>query len=589
MKPIGALIGMLCLCATLWAQNYTVVWHSVEASEKKSAEWLPIPQVFSTESAAITYVQSWVPQWQSKGYIAASIDSIYVENNRYEVYVHRGDKYQWASLRLDSLPAAIQAQFQYIQTSKTPQKVSPSIIAAITEKTLQWSENNGYPFAIVSLEVASTTPDIVASFRWDKGSLQKLDSINIEGDVKISRNVLLQYLDLKQGDRYQEKKLRSITGRLNNLSYLQEDAPSKMVFHPHKNQLNIYIKERKSNSLSALVGLLPNSVETGKFLLTADAACIFQNILGNGEYMHVTYQNLQYRSPRFKATLNYPYLLQTTLGIDATFDLFKKDTAFRRTSYQAGLRYQFSADDYVRLFFQGQSNRLGNIDTQYVKTHKRLPDNADASVIGGGIEIALSRLNNRMNPIKGFEAKFSASVLQRRVLLSEEILALKDSAAFDYRSLYNTYTARTKQWQLIASSSYYFPMSRMLVGKLAYQGALLSGKGVFKNELYQIGGFRLLRGFDEQSIYANQYHVATAELRLLLDAMSYVYLFSDNGYVQSQYVNHQSEDIYNGQGAGAALQTKSGLFSIGYALGRYRDNPFSFRQSKIHFGYVTYF
>jgi hypothetical protein len=46
---------------------------------------------------------------------------------------------------------------------------------------------------------------------------------------------------------------------------------------------------------------------------------------------------------------------------------------------------------------------------------------------------------------------------------------------------------------------------------------------------------------------------------------------------------------YNGFGLGTTLETKSGLFTISYALGRSDQNTVQFRQSKIHFGYVAYF
>ena len=99
----------------------------------------------------------------------------------------------------------------------------------------------------------------------------------------------------------------------------------------------------------------------------------------------------------------------------------------------------------------------------------------------------------------------------------------------------------------------------------------------------------MLRGFDEQSIYANQYELLTLGLRFLLDRNSYVYLFSDNGYVQSYYNGYGKEGLYNGFGLGTTLETKTGLFSISYALGRSDTNPIQFKQSKIHFGYLAYF
>lgn len=591
MKRVLAFFFGWLSCAFSLAQSYTVSLHSVEGRDNLLQAQAKIPASFSSGRDAYEYIRQLAPALQTQGFLAASVDSISIAESHYEAFVFLGDEYKWATVDMDSLPQEMLSQNGYSRVQWQGKKLDPKIIGRISEKTLEWAEQNGYPFATVWLDISEENkPDgITAAFRWSKGAFQTLDSINIEGDVKISRKYLLRYLDMKQGELYNEKKLRTISSRLNDLAFLQEARPWQMDFKQTDNQLNIFLKEKKANNLSAILGLLPNNVETGKLLLTADAAFLFQNILGNGEYINITYQNLQYKSPRFKANVVYPYLFNTPVGLDATFDLFKKDTAFRRTTFQGGLRYHLNATDYVRIFYQNQSNRLGVIDTNYIKANKQLPQDADISAKGGGIELAISRVDNRINPRRGFEVKISGTVLQRQVRKSDEVLGLTDASGFDYAALYDSFAQRTHQVFLNVQAGYYFPLAKKIVLKTSYNGAYMDGGILFRNELYQIGGFRLLRGFDEQSIYTNQYHVAVVELRLLLDRNSYFYLFSDNGWVQSRYSGYANDDVYNGFGLGTTLETKSGLFSISYAVGRHEGNPVQFRQSKIHFGYAAYF
>ncbi len=124
---------------------------------------------------------------------------------------------------------------------------------------------------------------------------------------------------------------------------------------------------------------------------------------------------------------------------------------------------------------------------------------------------------------------------------------------------------------------------------MGYVGGYIAAPRVFQNELFQIGGFRLLRGFDEQSIFANQYHIAVAELRIKFTQNSYAYLFSDNGWVQTKFNAYNRESFYNGFGVGTTLETKTGLFSIALALGRSDFIPLRFRESKLSFGYIALF
>ncbi|HTN45639.1 MAG TPA: hypothetical protein VL098_04775 [Flavipsychrobacter sp.] len=591
MKYVLSLFCGLFSFAMVKAQSYGVVLHSVDGKENLLENTVPVPKEFPDGTAAYAYVRSLVTNLQKNGFLAVSLDSLSIHDSQYHAYIYLGDVYKWSKVNLDSLPENVLLQYGFNKIQWKGKNLEPQVIAAISEKLLKWAEQNGYPFASVWLDIKEQQHPgaIEAVFRWDKGNQQRLDTIHLEGTAKVSRNYLLRYLDLKQGELYNEKKIRSVPARLQELPFLQEASPVKMEFQQYGNQLHIYLKEKKANTLSAIVGLLPNSVETGKFLLTADAAFLFQNILGNGEYINVIYQNLQYKSPRFKAQLSYPYLLNTSVGLDASFDLFKKDTTFRRTTFQGGFRYQMNAMDYVRVFYQNQSNRLGVVDTNYVKTNKQLPADADVSAAGGGIELSISRVDNRIHPRKGIEGKIGCTVLKRTMRRSDEVLNLKDVSGFDYASLYDSFSQRNNQVFLNGSLNYYLPLARKIVLKTAYQGAYMQGGNLFRNELYQIGGFRLLRGFDEQSIYASQYHVVSIELRLLLDPRSYFYFFSDNGWVQTGFPAYRSEDVYNGFGFGTTLETKTGLFSISYALGRHEGSPVQLRQSKIHFGYAAYF
>ena len=588
---------LMALCALpfgILAQRYTVSLHAVDKTQAADAVLAELTRGagdYATGDAAYGAITAIVPELQQRGYLSASIDSIAIADRAYDAYVFVGRHYKWAKVGFDSLPEGVMTLTGIRKEQWDGRALDARQVARVSERLLRWAENNGYPFASVRLEGVSLEGEggVHGNFILERGAEQKIDSVAIHGEVKVSRNYLLNYLEIKHGDAYNEEKLRNITPRLSELPFLQEATPWDVSFKLSRTTLSLYLKEKKANQLNALIGLLPNSVETGKFLLTVDAQFAFQNILGQGESISLSYQNLQYKSPRLRADLVYPYLLNTRFGVDVHFDLFKKDTSFRRTMLQAGVRYQLSATDYLRVFYQNQSNRLITIDTLFVRNNKRLPDDVDVSANGAGVELGLNRTDYRINPRKGWEVRISGSTLLRRVRKSDAVTGLTDATGFNYAGLYDTLLDRQYQYFVNGSLAHYLPLGKKAVLKSAYNGGWVGGGQLFRNELYQIGGFRLLRGFDEQSIFTNHYHVATLELRLLLDQNSFFYLFSDNGYVVSDFNGFFKDDIYNGFGLGTTLETKSGLFSISYGLGRNSTNPVQFRQSKIHFGYLAFF
>lgn len=551
---------------------------------------IPLQQRFNTMPEAFEYVRDLIPEMQEEGFLAASLDSLVQSDSSIKAWIYRGASYKWAKLSFKQLPKALLNDVGLRERDWENRVISPKRFAALSEKLLTYCENNGYPFAATSLDnMVTTEGGIQADLVLERGSLMQIDTLIIEGDVEVSREFLQSYLGIHQGDVYNESQLRLISKKLSELSFLQEAMPWKMEFTIADNKLKLYLKERKANQLNGLIGLQPNTVETGKFMLTADVQVGLKNALGYGESIALTYLNMQYKSPRFHIDLAVPYLFGTPFGLEGSFDLFKKDTTFVRVSFEGGIRYQLNATDYVKLSYQSFSNRIVNADVRYVQLNKRLPDNLDIGTRGAGIEFLMDRTDYKLNPRKGWQGRVSASGLLREVRKNDAITEISDGSGFDYESLYDTLNNQKYQYRFAASGAYYVPLAKSMVLKVGYSGGYLSGGRLFLNELYQIGGFKTLRGFDEQSIYANQYHVGTLELRVLLGGNSYFYLFNDDAYVFTRFGDISRTDYPVSLGTGITLENKSGIFNIAIGLGKHSGETFEFRQTKIHFGYIAYF
>jgi len=362
-----------------------------------------------------------------------------------------------------------------------------------------------------------------------------------------------------------------------------------MDFTMDKNKLHLYLKEKKANQLNGLIGLQPNTEETGKFMLTADFLLGLKNSLGYGETIDATFQNLQYQSPRFHADAIAPYIFGTAFALEGSFDLYKKDSTYRQLSFEGGIRYQLNAEDYIKVVYQNTGNRLITPDTNYVRQNKKLPENLDTRSSGFGIAFQLNRTDYRLNPRKGWQAYISASGLIRKIIPNDAILSINDGSGFDYSQLYTEANTDKYQYRLLANAAYYIPLLKNIVGKISYQGGYISGQSLFQNELYQIGGFKTLRGFDEAGIYASQYHIGTLEIHFLFSRNAYFYLFNDNAYTETRFTGLYKRDYPVSLGTGVTLENKSGIFNIALGLGKHSGEIFRFRQAKIHFGYVAYF
>ena len=135
----------------------------------------------------------------------------------------------------------------------------------------------------------------------------------------------------------------------------------------------------------------------------------------------------------------------------------------------------------------------------------------------------------------------------------------------------------------------YIGVVRGFTIKLRNSTKFIYSKSIFDNELLWVGGMNSIRGFDELSLPATYYMLGTIELRYLFERNSAVYVLTDAMYFGKMYTAETSSNYALGIGVGIDFSTPAGIFSLVYAIGKQNENPFSFNNSKIHFGYKSYF
>ncbi|MCC7029936.1 MAG: BamA/TamA family outer membrane protein [Chitinophagaceae bacterium] len=527
------------------------------------------------------------------GYLTHSIDSVQVTDSATTVLVYTGSQYVWASLKNSNIPTWLLTQSRFDERRYFGKQVEMEKLSPVFEKVLRYFEDNGYPFASFYLDSVSIINNGVnARLYLDRGPLIKIDTVVLNEDVNISHNFVTQYLGIKEGAPYNESRIKSINTRIRELAFLQESAPWRMDFTSTTNKLNIFLKPKSANRADVLVGLQPSTQETGgKFLLTGDIKLAFANALGQGENLQLNWQNLQYKSPRYNILISLPYLLGTPVGVSGKFDFYKKDTSFRTINGELGLFYQLNASDRIKVYYELASSRLGTVNIPALIASRKLPANADVAYKTIGAEMTLQEVDYKLNPRKGYKVLLNASVSFRNILKNSTIENTYDPVeGKNFAYLYDTLQLKNYKYNLSAQLQYFMPLGKRLILAGIYNGGIAySTKALYRNELFQIGGYRLLRGFDEGSLFVNHYHVLTLEPRYLISLNSYFFLFSDLAYVQSKFADVFIKDTPCSVGFGMAFETKAGIFNISYGVGKSTNQDFELKNSKVHFGYISVF
>lgn len=547
-------------------------------------------------------------QLQEKAYLAASIDTLFVEDSLCTAYLMVGTRYEWAQLENGNIAPDFLSAIGFKERFYVQAPFYYKEVVKVQEKLLRYLENHGYPFAQVYLDsIRLSGATIAARLYYNKGPLISFGKLVIKGKsrtnkkatsndkVRIKAGFLSSYLGIRPRKLYHEKLVKKIQNRIDALRYLSSYQKPYLVFQEDKATVHLFINNRPSSKVDLLLGLLPSQdpvTQQQRFDFTGNIDIDLINPFGTGKRLQFKFQQLSLGTSDLLIRFSWPYVFRTPLGVDAAFKLYKRDSSFIDIISDIGVQYLFNGNSYIKAFWVNKTTNLININLDRVVKTRRLPSMLDLNNSSFGLEIYYDNLDYKYNPRKGFELLATASFALKHVRSNNSILELKDplDANFNFASLYDTVVTNTFQYRFLLQYSQFVQILPWSTIMGRYRGGLLLSKDlIYDNETFRIGGNRILRGFDEESILATWYNILTLEWRFLFGRNSYAYAFGDLAYTQRQTVSTNLNDLPYGFGLGVALETKVGVFALSYALGSQQGNPILFSNGKVHFGYVYSF
>jgi outer membrane protein assembly factor BamA len=540
-------------------------------------------------TAAVQEMNLLLSKLRNAGYLAASTDSIQADSASMYTYIYVGEPFSQIVLtsgNLDVEQLQASGAKNSIQNNKP---ISYRQVEQIKSRVIQSAENSGYPFASVRLDSFQYGENISAKLMLTKNDLIKYDTLRIFGKTKVKRVFLKNYLGLKTNRAYNESNISRIKQRLNELQFVEQIQPHTVEFQNGKAAVNLYLKDKRASQFNFLLGFLPGS-SGQKLLVTGEARIHLFSPFGVGEEIFLEWQKLQPKTQRLDIRLTYPYIAGLPLGINARFELYKRDTTYLDIDGDYGVQYQTIGSNYLRASLKQKTTILLNPDTAFVRQRRALPTNLDINSNEFALEYFVQKLDYRFNPTSGYVLRLGGSAGVKRIRKNNTIASMFDEIAgksFEY--LYDSIRTKSFQFKIALAFDKYWRLAPRHTIKTAIDGKYFYSPLVFENEMYRLGGVSSLRGFDDQSIFTPYYLMANLEYRFLLSKNSYFSAFFNSAMVKNNAANQKQFDFPYGFGAGAAIETKAGIFGITYAMGTQQNNKFSFRSAKIHFGYVNYF
>ena len=533
----------------------------------KSDQKLKYKSKSKNSQEAYEYMNSKVSMLRKKGFVEANIDSSSQFSDSITFYLHIGKEYLWESISFINIPSEVTSSLS-VKTRKINQTpFNAAFPRKIGHELLTFYENNGYPFSQINYDsILINDYGVKMQISLIKGPLIKIDSISIKGELKINPYYIYRTTGIKPEDVYNEKKIKNIPNSLKSVPFIKQSRDQQLYFTENLNILFLYLDPRKTNSFSGILGF-QNDPSTDKLMLTGDLKLDLNNVFKQGEWIRFNWNRFQTQSQKLDLIIGFPYIFKSPVGVEGSIDLFKQDSTFLDVSFEGGILFNFGMNS--RLTFSIASRQSNTLLTN----SSSLQNLEDISITNYSIAINHYGYDYLFNPRRGFGGLIKVSI--GNVKTPEE--SSEDQPLPD-----------PIQYQGIIDAKYFIPLfKKQTIGLMLKSGAIINDV-IYDNEMFRLGGLRTIRGFNEASIYANQYAIFSFEYRYLYEKNANLKAFFDGAYVQN--INSpQTVSYLMGIGLGASIETKAGIFKIDYAMGKFENEPISFSNAKVHFGYLNTF
>jgi hypothetical protein len=494
------------------------------------------------------------------GYFTCNVDSINLKNQKLKIYLQTGNLISLNSIKVNlpnSLALKLRENFNSEKTYFNANEFSDKI-----KKWIFLMNNNGFPFAEFEFqksEIINSKINLICNLIT--GPLVKIDSIINPEINKKELQLIYKFTDIRNGDLFELNKIYKISENIKNTGFIQEIRPPAYEFIDNKASIYTYYKPQSKNSINGLVGIQPGENETVQF--TGNVALSFQNALSYGEVLKINWRRMFNSSQNLIAELSYPFLFNTNFEIQGGLDMIKKDSSFFNFNSKLIVNYK-SNSNFSNGFLFTNNNSTNLLEDDYSST----------SVNSFGFVTNFKKLDNPFNPRRGFKIQ------------SELAYGWKETYSID--AVANN-ILKSPNFNGNISFSSYLSLIKRTTFKIKLSGSTIQNNILFDNELTRIGGYKTIRGFDEESIWVSSFMLGNFEFRYLIDEKSNVFLFSDFAWSESITNNILRADYFQSFGFGTNISMQNGLLTLIYGLGRKIDNPFLIRTGKIHLGFTNYF
>ena len=443
-------------------------------------------------------------------------------------------------------------------------------------KSLTYFENNGYPFAKITVPSVyfysdSANGEYFAELHlnFKKGILSKIDRIEINGNVSTKDYVILRELNIRAGEEYSQQTIDGIAAKLNRLGFFDPvGAPDFFLNSKNEGVLRINVKEKVTNNFDGVIGYVPGTGSNQSGYLTGLVNVSMKNLFGTGRAASINWQQYSQSSQDLELKYLEPWLFNYPFNF--TGDLFqrKQDSTYVQRQFEGTIEYLATENMSAAFTFS---------------TETVIPSQSDSLVftvfnsgsVTTGLSVKVDTRDDPYSPTEGLLFTTSYSFSKKKIYGPQQFITPDISPNVNLQ-------------RFTLDLDLFYELFSRQVTALGIHGRELRASFLEASDLFRLGGANSLRGYLEDQFLGNRILWTNFEYRLLLTNRTFGFLFFDTGYFlrnAEPLINIEKSEALNLVTGWDLMLKQAWGFKISFALAQ----GDTFSKGKIHFGIVNEF
>lgn len=568
-----------------WSNEKAIFLYLDQPFPGKVRPWIRNMKQSSDSMAFTRALESLTQELNVQGFVEAGADSIIFDLPIIAIHYHIGNQYFLNSLTIARFPEEAEGYRQLTRLQGKSEPFSPEYIQEVLKMGIEWYGSNGYPFAAAdSGQVDFTKRDsnvytVDVNYAMVPGERVRIDTIVVTGNKRESDAFILNLAGLDSGMVYDQQKIDDLQRVLNNSIYVTCKKPPVIRYPaPGSATLLLNLEQKKAGRFDLLLGLLPPSTQNAKTQFTGQLdISLVSPIFSAGEQLQFKLDMLQATSRRLNLSYRQPWFLGTPFSPGFSFQLYKQDSTFVNRWFRTESGFALSQLLSVTGYWKRKTSVLVYTDP-WEQDSTRTPPVLDGRENLYGLSLLFNSMDQRLNPTRGWRIEISGGRGTKQVVRNPRL------SEYIYKQLTIKQQVQELEWD-VRFYHLFFPRQVLVTG---FRGYWLRQEQYFLTDLLQTGGALTIRGFNENQFYAATWVQGLLEYRYILEQNSYLFGFAEYSYLENPvtapFVQHPIS-----VGFGITYETRAGLVSVSYGIGRNGDAGFQPTRGRVHIGLVNLF